>query len=188
MLETLLTADAGLRAWLVTHHTPWLDAVLWTFSAAGVGGAIWIAIAIVIAACSPRLRAAAWQVVLAVALSQAVVDWGVKPLIGRPRPFVADTRARVVGYQPETYSFPSGHTTTSLAAATVLAFALPRRRAAIAWALAVVISFSRIYIGVHYPLDVAAGALAGIALGVLVSGGRAWYIAGSPVASRLVPR
>ncbi len=116
------------------------------------------------------------------------MDWTVKPIIARPRPFVADTRARVVGYHPETYSFPSGHTATSFAAATVLAFAVTRRRAAITWALATAIAISRVYIGVHYPLDVAVGALFGVALGVLVTGGRAWYIGGSSAASHLVPR
>jgi len=188
MLDSLLIADAALRTWLVTHHTPWLDQIMWLLSAAGVAGSIWIAIAAVMASWVPRLRAPAWQVVLAVFLAQAFVDWAVKPVIARPRPFVADTRARVVGYHPETYSFPSGHTTTSFAAATVLAFALTRRRAALVWALAATVAFSRIYIGVHYPLDVIVGAFTGVLIGILVTGGRAWYIRGSPVAPRLVPR
>ena len=188
MLDSLLISDAALRAWLVTHHTPWLDQVMWLLSAAGVAGSIWLAIAAFMASWVPRLRAPAWQVVLAVLLAQGLVDWMVKPIIARPRPFVADTRARVVGYHPETYSFPSGHTTTSFAAATVFAFALSRRRAAITWALAALVAFSRIYIGVHYPLDVVVGALIGVLIGVLVTGGRAWYIGGSSVASHLVPR
>ncbi len=188
MLESLLTADAALRSFLVTHHTPWLDSVMWSLSALGAGGTIWLAIAAVMASWVPRLRPAAWQVVIAVVLAQMVVDWGVKPIIARPRPFIADTRARVVGYHPETYSFPSGHTATGFAVATVLAFALPRRRAALAWALAAGIAISRIYIGVHYPLDVAAGVIAGIALGVWITGGRAWYYWRSSVAPRLVPR
>jgi len=188
MLDSVLTSDAALRAWLVTHHTPWLDTVLWTLSAAGVGGAIWIAMAAVMASWVPRLRAPAWQVVLAVVLAQGVVDWGIKPLIARPRPFVSDASSRVVGYQPPTYSFPSGHAASSFAAATVLAFALSRRRAATAWILAATVAFSRIYIGVHYPLDVVVGALIGMLLGVLVTGGRAWYIWGSSTASHLVPR
>jgi undecaprenyl-diphosphatase len=188
MLDSLLAADAGLRAWLATHHAPWLDGILWTLSALGVGGSIWIAIAAVMASWVPRLRAPAWQVVLAVILAQGVVDWGIKPMVGRPRPFIADATSRVVGYQPSTYSFPSGHSASSFAAATVLAFALTRRRAAITWALAVAVASSRIYIGVHYPLDVVVGALVGVLLGVLVTGGRAWYIRGSSEASHLVPR
>jgi undecaprenyl-diphosphatase len=188
MTESLLAADAALRAWLATHHMPWLDHVLWTLSALGVAGALWVAIAAVMATWVPRLRAPAWQVVLAVVLAQAVVDWGVKPLVGRPRPFVTDVRVRVVGYQPPTASFPSGHAASSFAAATVLAFALSRRRALITWGLAAAMAISRVYIGVHYPLDVAAGALVGVALGILVTGGRAWYIDRSFVVPRPVPR
>jgi undecaprenyl-diphosphatase len=187
VLNQLLTCDAALRAWLVAHHAPWLDEPLWVLSALGVGGAIWIAIAVVMASWVPRLRAPAWQVLLAVLLAQGVVDQGIKPLIARPRPFVADSTSRVVGYHPWTYSFPSGHAASSFAAATVLAFALTRRRA-VTWALAVAVALSRIYIGVHYPLDVVVGALIGVLIGVLVTGGRAWYIRGSPVAPRLVPR
>ncbi len=188
MLDSLLTADAAARAWLVAHHTPWLDVILWTLSALGVGGALWMAMAAVMASCVPRLRAPAWQVVLAVILAQGVVDWGIKPLVGRPRPFVTDATSRVVGYQPSTYSFPSGHSASSFAAATVLAYALTRQRAAIVWALAATVAFSRIYIGVHYPLDVVVGSLIGVLIGVLVTGGRAWYIGGSSTASPLVPR
>ena len=77
---------------------------------------------------------------------------------------------------------------SSFAAATVFAFAVSRKRAAIAWALASLVAFSRIYIGVHYPLDVGAGALCGVLIGLLVTGGRAWYIGGSSTASHLVPR
>lgn len=188
MLDSLLTTDAALRAWIVTHHAPWLDGVMWLLSVLGVTGLVWIAIAAVMASWVPRLRAPAWQVVLAVILAQGVVDWGIKPLIARPRPFIADATSRVVGYLPPTYSFPSGHSTSSFAAATVLAFALTRRRAALTWALATTVAFSRIYIGVHYPLDVVVGALVGVLLGVLVTGGRAWYIRGSSVAPHLVPR
>ena len=187
MIDSLLAADAALRAWVVTHHTPWLDQVLWLLSAAGVGGAIWILIAIVIAVFAPRLRPAAWQVVLAVLLAQGLVDWTIKPGVMRPRPFVADAAVRVVGYHPTTSSFPSGHSASSFAAATVLTFAVGRR-AALAWVLASVIAFSRIYIGVHYPLDVTVGATTGVLLGLLVTGGRAWYYRGSSLSSRRVPR
>ena len=188
MLETLLSTDAAARTWLATHHAPWLDHVMWTLSALGVLGLLWIALAAVMATWVPRLRAPAWQVVLAVVLAQGVVDWGVKPLVGRPRPFVTDARVRVVGYQPPTASFPSGHAASSFAAATVLAFALSRRRALVTWILAAAVAISRVYIGVHYPLDVAAGALVGAALGILVTGGRAWYIDRSSATPRLVPR
>jgi undecaprenyl-diphosphatase len=66
---------------------------------------------------------------------------------------------------PATYSFPSGHAMVSFACATVLALAVPRLRWQL-YALATLISFSRVYVGVHYPLDVLAGAVLGVAIAI----------------------
>ena len=188
MLTSLLQHDASLRALLSSWHTPWLDAVMWTLSALGAVGGIWLLAAAILAAWVPKCRGAAWQVVLALCLSQVAVDNVIKPLVGRPRPFVADPAIHVVGaYLPPTFSFPSGHAALSFSAAVVLAHALRRGRAA--WyLLAALIAFSRVYIGVHYPIDVVVGTLVGLAVGYVVTGGRAWYAEGSAVATRRVPR
>jgi undecaprenyl-diphosphatase len=188
MLDWLLAGDAALRTWLASHHAPWLDTPMWLLSVSGVLGSIWIGIAGVLAAWVPRLRPAAWQLVLVVILAQLVVDYGLKPWVARERPFVADPTSRVVGYQSRTHSFPSGHSASSFAAATVLSFAIRGPGLVLAWALAVGIALSRIYIGVHYPLDVTAGAMVGVALGVWVTGGRAWYNRRSYDTPHLVPR
>jgi undecaprenyl-diphosphatase len=187
-MSSLLLQDAALRGVLSSYHTAWLDWVLWTFSAVGGAGAIWLVIAAVMAAWIPRLQPAAWQVVLALLLSHVIVEDVVKPIVGRARPFVAQPAITVVGeYRPSTYSFPSGHAAQSFAAAMVLASALPRRK--VWWfALAAIIAFARIYIGVHYPLDVAVGTIVGLAVGVVVTGGGTWYTRGSAVAPHPVPR
>jgi undecaprenyl-diphosphatase len=70
--------------------------------------------------------------------------------------------------QPHTHSFPSGHATTSFACATVLALMLPRLRVPL-FLLAAAISWSRVYVGVHWPLDVFAGAALGVGIGVGVA-------------------
>ncbi len=67
---------------------------------------------------------------------------------------------------PHSHSFPSGHATTSFACATVLGALEPRLRVP-ALLLAAAIAFSRLYVGVHYPTDVAAGAVLGTATGLL---------------------
>jgi undecaprenyl-diphosphatase len=176
MIESLLAADASLRDWIVQFNAPAVDAVMWA------------AIAIVVAGWAPRLRPVAWQVLLALLVTQGVVDLAIKPFVARPRPFVAVATSRVVGhYRPPTYSFPSGHAALAFASATVLAFGMPRVKAV--WlVLAALVAFSRIYIGVHYPLDVACGTLVGIGVGLLVSGGRAWYSRGFVLAALDVPR
>ncbi len=68
---------------------------------------------------------------------------------------------------PGSHSFPSGHTTSSFACATVLAFAAPRY-APLFYLLAVAIGFSRVYDGVHYPLDVVGGAALGVLIGLAI--------------------
>ena len=64
---------------------------------------------------------------------------------------------------PSTAAFPSGHAATSFAAAVVLALALPALAPAFL-VLAAAVSFSRLYVGVHFPLDVIAGAVLGVAV------------------------
>ena len=68
---------------------------------------------------------------------------------------------------PHSDSFPSGHTATSFACATVLAVLVPRAAPAF-YVLALAIGYSRIYIGVHWPLDVVGGAVVGVATALLL--------------------
>ena len=103
-----------------------------------------------------------------VGVTSAVVNLAFKPLMRRRRPdrkgLFAAGRPRV--RMPTTRSFPSGHTAAAFAFATgvgrELAWAGPPL-----YALAALVGYSRVHTGVHYPLDVIAGALAGVALGEL---------------------
>jgi membrane-associated phospholipid phosphatase len=85
----------------------------------------------------------------------------IKKVVKRPRPFLANVKIRAV-YQPSHYSFPSGHTSTAFTTATALSQAYPKWYVIVPsylWAGSV--GYSRLYLGVHYPTDVAAGAVLG---------------------------
>jgi undecaprenyl-diphosphatase len=92
-----------------------------------------------------------------------IVQVRVKPLFRRVRPFV-NREARVVGIQPPDHSFPSGHTASSFAAATALAFYYPKA-APLTYTVATGVAVSRVHLGVHFPSDAAVGAVIGIGIG-----------------------
>jgi undecaprenyl-diphosphatase len=111
--------------------------------------------------CFPRAACAAALAVTTTALLVTVF----KELFDRARPPVADPGLDPVGVVPDSASFPSGHAATAFAAAVAVALVYPRLGRPLV-ALAVVIAVSRVYLGVHYALDVAVGTALGIAVGV----------------------
>ena len=91
----------------------------------------------------------------------------VKNIVQRPRPFVTFTDLQIIIPTPSEFSFPSGHTSSSFAAAAVFYRHLPKKLGIPSVILAGLIGFSRLYVGVHYPTDVIAGVLMGILLSYL---------------------
>jgi len=93
------------------------------------------------------------------------ISLGLRDWIGRRRPPLVYPDPKPLVGVPHSGAFPSGHTTTAFACATVLAWASPRL-AVPAFGLAAAIGFSRIYVGVHWPLDVLGGAVLGTLIGL----------------------
>ena len=156
--------DRELRDWVVDNRVGVLDPLFEALSYAGSFGFVWLAIAVAISGFSWS-RPWLWTRVGAAILIAESVSGGLKVWIERDRPAVADPDPETLVELPATYTFPSGHATVAFACATVLALAVPR----LAWPLFVLaglISFSRVYVGVHYPFDVLAGAVLGVGVAI----------------------
>jgi undecaprenyl-diphosphatase len=139
----------------------------------GTANAIWVFLALLIAFIQRTRWAAAVQVILAVVITGQITDHVAKPLFSRQRPFETYAETIVYGHRPTTRSFPSGHAAGAIAGAYTLSRLAPESRP-IFWTLAVLVAFSRVYLGVHYPGDIFAGALLGFLVAKFVVGGTRW--------------
>jgi decaprenylphosphoryl-5-phosphoribose phosphatase len=148
-----------LRVARTRGHTPRAERAVAPFSRLGEHGGVWLAIGALGAALDEERRAE-WARATATVAGVFALNTAIKLVVRRRRPQLPGLPA-LTG-TPTTLSFPSAHASTSFAGARLYAqLGLP---AVPLYSLAVALSLSRLYLGVHYPCDV----LAGAALGTLV--------------------
>ncbi|OPZ73673.1 MAG: Undecaprenyl-diphosphatase BcrC [Firmicutes bacterium ADurb.Bin456] len=169
LAETIKHLDESCFRWInLGLHNPFFDRLMPLFSYAGQAGLVWVALSLFFF----FYRRGTWRnaaiLMLAALLASYLVDEGLlKNIFHRPRPFETLTGVDLLIPPPNSYSFPSGHAASSFAAGLVLARKMPPA-AVPALTLAFLIAFSRVYVGVHYPLDVLAGAIVGAACAFLL--------------------
>jgi len=139
-------------------------------SAIGAGAFVWWVMAL-ITAVFPARRPAAWRMLLVISSTILINDYVLKPAFDRPHPFEAIPALQLIDARPDTPSFPSGHAAMAIAGALAGARMLPPAAWAL-WPLGVIVAISRVYVGVHWPTDVIAGAIVGLACAWFVLGGR----------------
>lgn len=164
LLETLRTFDANASAWAETLRWGPLTVVFVVASMWWVKWPLLLAVgACGDASCRRRLPRAASAGFLAVGVAALLVTV-LKELFDRARPPLADATLDPVGIVPASASFPSGHAATAFAAAVAVGLVHPRLRGPLL-GLAALVALSRVYLGVHYVLDVLAGTMLGVAVG-----------------------
>lgn len=159
--------DRAVYAAIAATPTPTLDKAMARLSQAANYSRLSLAAAAILASTrGADGRRAAGRGLAAVAVTATVVNVAIKPLSRRRRPdrvALGVPAARQVP-MPRSASLPSGHAAAAFAFATGVARVLPWDGAALQ-ALAVLVGYSRVHTGVHYPGDVVLGAVAGIVLG-----------------------
>jgi undecaprenyl-diphosphatase len=156
--------DHRLERWIVHHRGEPFDSIFVALSRIGTYGLVWIFLA-ALAVWLWRKPVVLPLVVIADILAEALSDFG-KVITDRPRPPVRYPDPAPLVHVPHTPSFPSGHAATSFACAATLARFAPRRVAVMLYVLAALIAYSRVYVGVHYPLDVLGGAVLGLVIAI----------------------
>lgn len=169
-MEWLLEMDGRLLLWIkTTFANPVLDKIMIFISSLGNKGQFWIAIGVLFLLLGIWKRhwlRNGWMVLFSLLGNLLLCNVLLKPLVNRTRPY------DLLGYETiipplGDPSFPSGHTSASFAAATAI-YAIDKRWGIAAYLLATVLGFSRLYLGVHFPTDVLAGAVLGTVAARLV--------------------
>lgn len=163
--------DVAVYDAVASSRTPTLDLTMSASSEAANRSVVWMAIAGALALTGGRRgRLAAHDGLMAIGLSSATVNLGLKQIASRDCPLrdeVALAQDRWVR-MPSSDSFPSGHTASAFAFATAAGQRIPAL-----WlplhGLALLVGYSRVHTGVHYPGDVVAGAAVGSACGWIVA-------------------
>ena len=165
-MDKLIAIEISVLDWISEYlHCVFLDYLMPVITHLGDHGLLWILLAIVLL-CFPKERPKGIQVALALFFSFLICNVIVKNLFGRIRPFDLVEGVRLLITALDDFSFPSGHTSSSFAAAFVLLYRRSKGRF-LALALAILISFSRLYLYVHFPTDVLFGVLTGVLSGYI---------------------
>lgn len=154
-------------------HTPVLDFVFTHITMLGDGGIFWISTGVLLA-CSKKYRRQGLLLLLCLLAGFLIGNVCLKNLVQRSRPCWVYPEVPLLVREPRDFSFPSAHSMVGFAGASAL-WLTDRRFGAAAIVLAAFIAFSRLYLFVHWPTDVLAGTVLGIAVAYAVFG-FAWLV------------
>jgi undecaprenyl-diphosphatase len=193
--EFIVNIDVAIYQFVDSIMSPVLNTIFTFITHLGdTPGIIWFIIGICLLI-PKKTRKLGILLFAGLAFSSIINNLVLKELIGRPRPYNLDPEVWLnAGYtyewpglikQSSSPSFPSGHTSTSIGAAFALLLGCRKKYLAVgipAFILSLLVGFSRIYVHVHYPTDVIAGAVVG-----LISGLAIWIFVEKVFMPKIVP-
>ena len=162
--------DLPILDWIQANlQSPLMDKIMPIVTLFGEGGIFWIAWAVLLLLI-PKTRRTGLGMGFALLLGVLICNVTLKPLVGRIRPYdfqeELGVAIQLLIEKQHDFSFPSGHTIASFEAATVLLLN-DKRMGIPAMLLAILVSFSRLYLYVHYPSDVIFSVFAGILFAII---------------------
>lgn len=161
MWEYINLIDISILRFIREYFSsPLMDSVMVLITKLGDRGFIWIAIGVILLI-SKKYRKIGFTMLIALAITSIIGEGIIKNIIQRPRAFITFPDVEIIIRPPLSYSFPSGHTASSFAAAVVLGYYIKNLKV-LFYFFAALVAFSRIYLFVHYPSDIIAGILLGI--------------------------
>ena len=164
-IDMLQQIDLSILLWIQENlRVDFMNGFWKAVTFLGNGGWFWIMLGLLLLFWK-KTRPVGGTILLALVIGALITNLGLKNLVARVRPYDFSDQVRLLVAPQLDYSFPSGHTCASFAAAVVCWKCLPRRYGLFALVLAALIAFSRLYVGVHYPSDVIGGFLIGIFAG-----------------------
>ena len=163
--DGIIGLDFRILFWIQNYIVnPILTPIFKIITMAGNAGILWFVIALLLLI-SKKTRPWSLAIVFSLVLTGLVGNVVIKNLVARPRPFQMMYFELMIA-PPSGYSFPSGHTLSSFAAATAI-FCYNKKWGVTASVVAFLMGFSRLYFFVHFPSDVIVGAVLGLLLGWL---------------------
>lgn len=162
-MEALMNLDGNILLFIQEYiRQDWMTPFWKLITSLGNGGRFWIGLSILLLI-PKKTRKAGIAALLAMILNLLFTNVVLKNMVARTRPYEVIEGLRILIDPEKSFSFPSGHTASSFAAAYAYYRCSTQKRWGIAaLVLAGLIGFSRLYVGVHYPTDVIGGALIGI--------------------------
>ncbi len=169
MLELITAWDRDVLLWIQENlRVGFLNVPVIFITSLGNAGLFWIAASLVML-CPKKTRKAGFLALCSMLVGFLITNLLLKNTVARIRPYDAWAAVELLIRPESDYSFPSGHATSSFAAAVIYYRYLPKWFGTAAIVLAALIALSRLYVGVHYPTDVLCGVIIGIGAALLVS-------------------